>query len=446
MPDEKKAVAPAAQEPEKKPGMTLTPLADLDGQVTQDFRNGLEAFRDQLQKALADRIPVDTFIEVATTAWLDTPKLRECSPLSIMRAIRRAAQLRLRPDGEEAAIIPYKGKAELQPMFKGIVRTMLRTRTVKKIEARVAKAGDHFRYAYGLNPLLEHTPAETEKRGETTYAYAIVWLTNGETQFEVIDRQELDGIQQWARGQRGGKDTPAWEDRPDEMRRKIAVKRLAKYVEMDAEQAAVLRFDDAADRGIADLVEIGDLNPEVEDRPLERRARDHAKRKVEELRRGMERMEQRTVVAEVVGASIQDQRVGFGTHRDKTWGELHAKLPGYVTHYVLGEECPWVEEGVKEALRTWLGIADGAAPSGDAPAVDPALMTGLLERGRAAIGTMMELQAMSDDEAADAGAEVGMAHDAGNFFALQDAVDELERAVVAKRAAQSGDLFGGRPA
>lgn len=356
----------------KEPGVAVKPH-DV-------FREALFARKDEFEAALAGRMDVGHFMEVAMTAYLANPDLaKKCTPISLFGALRRAAQLKLRPDGEEAAIIPYKGEAQFQPMFRGIVRTMLRTRTVRKVEAHVVRTGDEFEYELGLDPKLRHVPAQSDRRGETTYVYAIVWLTNGDRQFEVMDRAALDDIEKEAARQRAGNSTPAWRNHPDEMRRKIAVKRLAKYCEMDPEQAAVLRYDDAMDTGKD--VEPGDLIPEAEWRTVDQRAQDHAKRQTDELRKSMERMAGNGDDIETISGGIEEAEV-----------------------------IPDPEE--LEALRT---------------------------RGSAAITALRKAKAITDEEMAERGADLGLLHDEGNYHALADYVDALER----EAGAATGDLFGG---
>jgi len=210
------------------------------------FRAALEKRADELQRALPAHIEADHFIEVAITAYLDTPKLQECEPMSVYRALRRAARFGLRPDGEEGAVIPYRDKdsgdllAEFQPMFKGVVRSLLRTGAVKKVEARVVKTGDQFEYHFGLSPDLRHVPASSDRQGEISHAYAIATFPDADKQFEVMDRDQLDRVRRAAKAS----NSPAWTQWHEEMCRKAVVKRLSKYLEVDSTVAALVRWDD----------------------------------------------------------------------------------------------------------------------------------------------------------------------------------------------------------
>lgn len=370
--------------------MTKAPVTEvgrLGGENVDLFRQTLEKWAPQFQSALGKGFEVGHFLEVATTAYLDPKnKLQQCEPMSIMRALLRCAQMRLRPDGKECAIIPRGQLANAEPMFQGLVRTMLRTGTVKKVEARVVQHGDLFEYHYGLDPKLVHRPAPSLDQGGTCFAYAIVWLTNGERQFEVMDRDELDKVRRLAKETNNGKLGPAWTNFEDEMFRKIVVKRLAKYIEQNAELAAVVAFDNALETGEA--LDLRDVLPEIEDRSLEERAEQHATRRTEELRQAIaqqrpqepSRGDQRDGEGVGDGEAVQGaQIVPSSLDVMLTWGKykgtsLRALLEagggkrGYVTHFMLGEKCTQLDDDdkarLKAAIVEWDATQEARAQEG----------------------------------------------------------------------------------
>lgn len=209
----------------------------------------LEDRRGEIAKALPETLSAERLIKVALVAMSRQPELLNCTPESVLLALMESGQLGLEPDGREAALIPYRGKAEFQPMFQGIVRLMLRSGSVKKIEAHVVREGDSFAFSRGLTPRLDHVPAPSEERGETTHAYAIAWLTNGETIFEVMDLAELEKVRSASKAS----NSPAWKQWTDEMYRKAVVKRLSKYLDLSPAAQAAIEKDHA--------VEIGDDTP-----------------------------------------------------------------------------------------------------------------------------------------------------------------------------------------
>jgi phage RecT family recombinase len=297
----------------------------------REFREELTTtFRPEIERALVGRIDPDHFIEVAISAYLGDDKLRDANPVSVLAALRKCAQLGLRPDNEEACIVVYKGIAQAQPMFKGIVRNILRTKLVKVVEARVVHSADAFDYEYGLDSYLKHKPSRGGNRGEVTDSYALAKLANGERIFEVVEADELEKIHQLAVRKNGGVDTPAWRNFPGEMRRKIAVRRLSKYLELDPHAAAVVRYDELLDAG--QDPEPGELIPEAEWRSLDDRVRDRVDGQTD-------RMEQRVAEKEeeTNGADPLARAVEFGKHKGTTWRALIASEAGlaYVKQFVL---------------------------------------------------------------------------------------------------------------
>ena len=260
-------------------------LTDVKG--LNNFRADLMRFHGQFVALLGSEMEANVFIETVTTAFITTPKLAQCEPVSMMLAVRRSAQLKLRPDGVEGAFIPRGKEATFMPMFQGIVRKMLRAGTVKKVEARVVKTGDSFEYEFGLAPKLIHRAGPSQDRAGTTHVYAIVWLTNGETQFEVMDFEETESIRRISKSNNKGAEGPAWRNYPDEMRRKIVLKRLSKYVEQDAEMSAVIAYDHALDEGRD--IDPADMLPQIEDRSIQQRVTDHADRQTSDLRAAMDK-------------------------------------------------------------------------------------------------------------------------------------------------------------
>lgn len=351
-------------------------LARLVGDKAADFRGGLEEWAPSFAAALGDAIPVEYFIEVATTAYLDPKnRLQQCDGMSVMRALFKAAQLKLRPDGREGAVIPRGGQADFEPMVQGIIRLMLRTRTVKKVEARVVKRNDMFEYEYGLSPSLVHRPAPSQDQGGTDYVYAIVWLTNGETQFEVMDREQLETVRRLTQENNKGKLGPAWKNYEDEMFRKVVVKRLAKYMEQDSELAAVISYDNAIQAG--EWVDPRDVLPEIEDRTLQERAEALADSRAAELQQRMaeqngEPVEDATVVdAEIIeeeeGYTL-DSVLDFGAYEGRTIRSLldaGGRERGYVTHWFLTEKSgDKLTDDERTELRQLVELYDEAAAHG----------------------------------------------------------------------------------
>lgn len=331
------------------------------------FRTALVNRRDEFVKALGPGVDADVFIEVCTTAYLANKDLQKAHPVSLYSALRKAAQLRLRPDGEEGYVEVWYDKedrcykATFHPMYKGLIRTLTRGGQVQMVDAQVVRTGDDFDYRLGDDPFIRHKPErDPDKRGEIDYCYAIFYLANGLKLREVMSREEMDDLRENAKARR--REGPAWRTNPDQMYRKMPIKRGSKFLDLAPREAAVFAYDNALERGERDA-EPGDSIPEADWRTLDERADDHAQRQKDELRDAMDRMSGDADETEPVAGDPLDRVIEFGKHADGelTWRSLLSTNEGYgyVKHAIVGRAK---HESVTPALRSALADAVEAGP------------------------------------------------------------------------------------
>lgn len=208
-------------------------------------RTLLERLKPQLQMALPKHLTADRLLRVAITSCQNTPKLLECDRRSLLSAIMTCAQLGLEPDGVlgQAYLVPFKGRVQFIPGYKGLLTLARNTGQVVAISAHEVCRKDSFDYAYGLNERLEHVPAEGE-RGEITHFYAYAKFKDGGHYFEVLTRADVDKVRDKSEGYQAFKagrikSTP-WADHYVQMGRKTAIRRIANYLPMDVQRAALL--------------------------------------------------------------------------------------------------------------------------------------------------------------------------------------------------------------
>lgn len=190
-------------------------------------------------KTLPSQIDPDRFVRVALLAVTKNKAIWDCSKESVFLAIMESARVGLQIDNKEAALIPYGGHAEFMPMVQGIIRLMLRSPGLTKVEARAVYEGDEFDYQYGLRPSLVHKPKM--ESGEVVGAYAIMWRQGAEPTFEVIDREQIEQARHTSRAP----NSPAWQKWYGEMARKVVLKRLAKYADLSPEATRAIETDHA---------------------------------------------------------------------------------------------------------------------------------------------------------------------------------------------------------
>lgn len=207
------------------------------------------AKREDVVRTLPRGVDPDHFISVALQAVTRQSKLLECSPASIVKALRDAAELGLEPSGlmGQAYLVPYKSEARLLPGYRGLIDLAMRSGLVQTIEARVVRERDVFDFEYGTNQHIRHIPymnlnAEREPdyenergdmvrgklldAGEYVAAFARAVLTSGVETFDVMSIAEVNAIR--ARSQSGS--SGPWSTDYAEMARKTIAKRLLKYL------------------------------------------------------------------------------------------------------------------------------------------------------------------------------------------------------------------------
>lgn len=197
------------------------------------LRDVVIAMQDDIAKALPKVITPERFTRIALSALSNNPKLYECSKLSFLGALMNAAQLGLEPNTPlgQAYLIPYYNNKEkrlecqFQIGYKGLLDLAYRSGEMATIQAHIVYENDDFEYELGLEPILKHKPAPSN-RGNMTYAYAMFHLKNGGKAFVVMSKDDII-----AHGKRYSKTYGAgpWQTDFEAMAKKTVLKQLLKY-------------------------------------------------------------------------------------------------------------------------------------------------------------------------------------------------------------------------
>jgi len=201
----------------------------------------------------------DRFLQLAIE-MAQKKDLAECSPVSIIAGVMKAAQCGLPLDGTHAALTPFKGTATFVPMFQGLVTAAMRNGGVQKIWSQVVYEGDEFREVLGSRPELIHVPTYGNRTIDKAIgAYACALLQGGAVVHEFMDRDQILAIKAGSKARNG-----PWSDRnaEPEMWRKTTVRRLSKYLIKSPDFQAVLDADEEFE------VEPRDVEATQKDSPL----------------------------------------------------------------------------------------------------------------------------------------------------------------------------------
>lgn len=205
----------------------------------------------EIQDALPAHLTKEKMARTFLTALTSTPRLLDCEPASLMKAMVEASQLGLPTDGilGHGYILPYKGKAKFIPGYRGLMDLARRSGQVDWIQARVVYDGDEFDYEYGLEPFLRHKEAaRKDDNARPVAVYAAARLASGEKVFEVMYNEDIEKIRTRSPAGREGPWVTDWE----EMARKTAIRRLMKYLPLSTDIQAAVIADEYAEAGVLD--------------------------------------------------------------------------------------------------------------------------------------------------------------------------------------------------
>ena len=227
-----------------------------NGQALQ--RNGVDGLQTFLRARsknlgayVAGRIKPDVLIRLALWEFSQNEWLRKCSVDSIYASLIASAQLGLEPGSVkgEAYLVPFRGKCQLIPGYRGLIKLALRSKAVKSVYAHVVYTADDFSIELGSEPSVTHRPYIDGDRGDIRGAYAVAKLESGAIDIEWMGVEELEKIRQGAANMRGGKDSPAYAEHEAEMYRKAPIRRLAKRLPLGDDFFQAAATDEAVEAG-----------------------------------------------------------------------------------------------------------------------------------------------------------------------------------------------------
>ena len=155
----------------------------------------------KLSAVMPPGINRDAFLE-AIWQTVTNPKNQElwkCTVPSLLYCCQRSAELGLLPNGQEAAIVPFKGQAQLLPMVWGLAKRCRQSGDIGSLYAHVVYSEDEFDYMLGTQPKVEHRPCITGNRGEFVCAYAVAVFKDGMIDVEIGDLSDIQAIRDCAR-------------------------------------------------------------------------------------------------------------------------------------------------------------------------------------------------------------------------------------------------------
>lgn len=206
-----------------------------------EVRSALTKMQSQFATVLPPQVAPERFVRIAMTAIQMNPDLLSCDRQTLYSACMRAAQDGLLPDGREGAIVTYGRAAQWMPMVGGICKKARNSGEILMLDAQVVYANDEYdSWTDETGPHFRHKRARGS-RGQPLLTYAYAVSKDRATFFEEIDEEQMADIEKASRAKNG-----PWKGAfRDEMKRKSAIRRLAKFrLPSSTDLEEVIRRDD----------------------------------------------------------------------------------------------------------------------------------------------------------------------------------------------------------
>lgn len=212
----------------------MSQIAKRDETPEGKLRAQLMSMTPQFAMALPSHIKPEKFQRVVMTVVQQSPDLLNADRRSLLGACIKCASDGLVPDGREAAIVVFKGRPQYMPMVAGLLKRARNSGDIASVTAQVVYEKDRFVWKPSEDRPVEHeVPSLAEDRGKAIGAYALARLKDGSMVCEVLPMSEIEKIRNVSRA----KDSGPWVQWKEEMMRKSAFRRLAKWLPMDSEDA-----------------------------------------------------------------------------------------------------------------------------------------------------------------------------------------------------------------
>ena len=214
-----------------------------DNSLTLQQMLNLPSIKRRFEELLDNAAP--SFISSLLTIFNSNPKLRECSPNSILSAAGIAAALKLpiNPSLGFAYIVPYKNQAQFQLGFKGMIQLAMRSGQYRMLNSGAVREGQIKEIDFETGEIVRG-----EKISDKVVGYvAYMELINGFRKTLYMTVEEIKAhaekySQSYAYDLRYGKRSSVWSMNFDAMARKTVLKRLLNYygiISIDQQSAAL---------------------------------------------------------------------------------------------------------------------------------------------------------------------------------------------------------------
>lgn len=225
-----------------------------------------EATLKSLHDAAVVGVSVDRYVRLLLSSCARSSKLLGASIDSLKKTALDSVALGL-PVGSVlgyAYAVPYKGRAQLQVGYQGLLRLAYNDGRATMACAELVREGDKFEYILGTDPYVSHVPllgSSSERKAIAAYS---VIASNGPPFVTVASIEDLDAhARQYVRTNEKG-EYPAdalYRTNPVAWYKKTVLRRNLKFVPMSERARSVVASEDYIEQGLDtddDIMQSGD--------------------------------------------------------------------------------------------------------------------------------------------------------------------------------------------
>lgn len=220
------------------------------------FKETMDLYKDDLSRLVPEGMnvkeAVSRMIRIVVSAVNQNDHLRKCDQNSLIVAASKALQLGLEVNTTlgQSYIIPYKGQAQFQIGYQGMLDLAYRTGMYLRISAHTVYEDDEFDYELGSKMEISHKPAKVFRKNQrATHYYAILRTVNGGEMFEVMSKEEMEEHRY-----KYAKSSSIWDNHENAQGQKTVLKRLLKYAPKSVKFSAQLSADNTCSSELKDGV------------------------------------------------------------------------------------------------------------------------------------------------------------------------------------------------
>lgn len=203
-------------------------------------------FKENLALVASKYLTPERIVKISLLAVSRQPKLFNCTKVSVIRSIIKAAELGLDFAGQtgQGYLVPFGTECQFIPGYQGFIEIAYRSKQITYIDAQLVHDNDDFDYGLGSNPFVKHKPClgTDAERGRVLCGYAVARLIGSDIpKIEIMTYDDIIAIKKRSKA----KDKGPWVTDESEMMRKTVVRRIFKYIPKTPEITQALEVDNA---------------------------------------------------------------------------------------------------------------------------------------------------------------------------------------------------------